>query len=150
MPTTAVGSRESLYHRFERIEQRIVECGIDADQFALIAGVASDESGDVLFGIRVEDLAEGEEVFLADAQGELAHGIAEQAREVSFQIAQRVDAESVDIEAGDHVLIGADQEALQIGVCCHHLLEDAEVADSVVAVAIGNALAAEELVLLQF
>ena len=63
----------------------------------------------------IEDLAEGEEVLLADAEGEFAKGVAEQLRKVALEVAERVDAEAVDVVACDDVLIGANQELLQIG-----------------------------------
>ena len=149
MPTTAVGCGESFYHRLESVKQRVVERGVDADQFALVTGVSSDEAGDILLGVGIEDFSEGEEILLADAQGKFAHGVPEQAGKVAFEIADRIDAEAVDVEAGDHVLIGANQEALQIGIVRLQLFQNAEIADRVVAIASRSALPPEELVLLK-
>ena len=81
-------------------------------------------------GAAVEHFAEGEEVLLADAQGELAHGVSEDLRQVSLEVAQGVDAKSVDVEAGDDVLVGADQELpADSGSAVHQLLQGVEIAD---------------------
>ena len=44
----------------------------NADQIALVAGVSSNERRDILLSIGIEDLSEGEEILLADAQGKSA------------------------------------------------------------------------------
>ena len=143
------GGGEALGDRRQLVEERVVERGVDADQIAGVVGVAADEPGDVLLGVPVEDFAVGEEVLLADGQGELADGIAEQSGQIALQVAQGVDAEPVDVEPGDDVLVGLDQQVLELGVIGAHLLERLEVADGVVAARLGCALPAKEGVVLQ-
>ena len=47
--------------------------------------------------------------FLPMRQSELAHGVAEQQSEVGLHVLQRVDAEAVDVEPRDQVLMRADE-----------------------------------------
>ncbi len=87
-------------------EQRKVERRVDAVAVAR-AAVAADELGDRR--LVVIDLAEGEEVRLAERQRELAHGVAEDLDRLGIDVFRRVDAEAVEVVAGDEVLVRHDQ-----------------------------------------
>src|SRR5215813_8391543 len=139
-----------LHHRFERVEKWIVERRIASHQLAPVVGVVADELGDVLLCLWIEDLAEGEEVFLADAEGKLAHGVAKEPWQITLQISQGVDAKPVYVVARDHVLVGPNQKALKIRVSREQLLERAEVPDRVVATRLRVSFPAKKLVLLDF
>ena len=133
-------STESLDGRRQDIEQRVIQCCVHAHQAVGVAAggrVSADESRDVRLHVAVQHLAKGEKVFLADAQGELAYGIAEELRQVALQIPERVNSETVDVIAGDDILIRPDQKPLQIGICSHHLLQGIKVAHRVRSVWIG-------------
>ena len=92
-----LGSREPFHDRLERDEERVIKRGIDADLIASIVGVAPDEARDVLLGPAVQDLAEGEEVLLADAQGELAGRVAKGLGQIALEVPERVDPENPSI-----------------------------------------------------
>src|SRR5262249_18235152 len=123
---------------------------IDAYQLASVIGVVADEPGYVLFCLWIEHLAEREEVFLADAEGKLTHGIAEEARQIALQIPQRVDAKPVHVVTGDHVLVGPNQKALKVSVCSEQLLQRTEIAHRIIASLLWVSLPAKEFVLLDF
>jgi hypothetical protein len=51
----------------------------------------------------------------------------------SLQVTQGVDAESIDVEPGDHILVRANQELLQLHNVRPELLQRGKIADRVVA-----------------
>jgi hypothetical protein len=142
------GRSKAFYHGLKIVEERVIESGIDPNEFADVTRVPADEPCDILLSVLIEDLTEREEVFLADTECKFADGVAKQARKIALQITKRVDAKTVDIKASDNVLISADEEALQIGISRHHLLQDAKIPNRIVAVRI--ALPSKKLVLMEF
>ena len=111
--------------------------------------VPADEAGDFLLSITHEHFAKGEEVLFANAEGIFANRIAEQQRQIVFEIAQRVDAITIDIEAGDYLLVAANQELLYVDQIGAELFKRGEISDGIV---VGSrlALAAKIIVLMEF
>ena len=95
--------------------------------------------------VRPEDLAEGEEVLLPDAQGVLPDGVGEGPGVAGREVLEGVDAEAVDVVPPDDVLIDPDQGGLEVGVSGQELLEGVEVALDMLPVGEGS-LPPEELV----
>ena len=104
--------------------------------------------GDLLFV--VVDLAIGEEILLADAQGELANGIAEAQREIPVEILQGVDSESIDVVRRDQILEAADQDVAELVIRGQELLERGEVADGLRAAWARRSLPPEERIAPKF
>jgi len=64
----------------------------------------------------------------ANSRLELPNRIAESA----FKISQRVDSEPVNVESGDYVLVGSDQELLKLNEVRPGLLQGCKIANRVV------------------
>ena len=119
------------------VEQWEVERGVHAHQEVRVGGETARVLCDLL--VIVGYFAECEEIGLADAQRIFTDGVAEDPGEVPLHVLQRVDSETVDVEPGDQVLVGADQQVsggeLEAGLRCGlsevggDLLERVEVAD---------------------
>src|SRR5260370_12215295 len=91
------GTGETLDDGWQSEVKRVVERGVDPDHVVGVAGRAPDELGDVLLRLSIEDLAEGEEILLADSLGEFPHRAAEEPGSAAMQVAQRVNAKPVDV-----------------------------------------------------
>src|SRR5262245_59250390 len=90
------------------IEERKAESGVQSDPVAPIAlPPPADELRNLL--LVVVDLAESEEVSLADLERELAHRVAEQKGKIRLDILQRIDAKTVHVPVRDGILVAADQ-----------------------------------------
>src|SRR6266516_3525921 len=133
-----VGRLESFGNLWQCKEQRVVKGGINADQVARISSVASNKAGDFL--LVIVHFPKGEKVFLADAQSELAYSVAKDTGALSVKVLQGVDPKAVNVELGNQILIGANQNFLHVGIACQHLFEGSKVADDLVAPCLGNAL----------
>ena len=99
--------RESLEHPRQGEEQREVQRRVDADEIVRVTGEPPGVLGDLL--LVVQDFPEGEEVLLANAERELTNGVAERQGELAFDVFERVDAEAVDVELRDDVLVRRDE-----------------------------------------
>src|SRR4029077_3336858 len=113
-------------HFREFKKQGEVQGRIDADRVLDRSCIAANELRDLLF--IVEDFPECEEVLFPDAESILAHRVAENAREIPLHILERVDTKAVDVEFGDRVLIGADQDLANSCSIRDEFLERIEVA----------------------
>jgi hypothetical protein len=143
-----LGRCKAFQDGLEIKKERKIQRGVDADQFASILCVATNESRDIGLGVLVKDLSKSEEVLLADTQSELTHRVAEEPWQIAEKIAQRIDAEAIAIEAGYYVLERTNEKALYVRIIGSELLEGTEVADHIVAN--RYTLSPEEIVLLQF
>jgi len=139
------------YHGLEDRKKRVIKSSVHPDCLLIshVEGAPPDKPGDVVLSGIIEHFTEGEEVAFADRFGEFAYRVAEQAGQVAFQVPQGIDAETVDVEAGDDVLVGGDQRVLDTGVVGAHLAERREIPDGVVAACLRVALPPEVLVVLQ-
>ena len=101
---------EPLNHTGQLKEQRVVQCGIDADRVSAGSRVPPNELSDRRFVI--VDLAEGEEVLLPGAESELPHCVTENPLKVRRNELEGIDPKPVNVEFGDDVLVTADQNVL--------------------------------------
>ena len=137
-----------LHHRHQVVVQRIIQCRIHAHHIALRRRIAADEARDIRLFAPIHHFAKREEILLPDAQRKLAHRVAKQQRQIPFQVAKRIDAKAVDIVPRNHVLIGADQEVLNIVLPRRQLLERYKIAHRIV-IRSRIPLASKILILLQ-
>src|SRR6266446_1969282 len=71
------GTGETLDDGWQGEVKRVVERGVDPDHVVGVARRTSNELGDVLLRLSIEDLAKSEEVLLADSLGKFPHRVAE-------------------------------------------------------------------------
>src|SRR5439155_23357496 len=101
--------RQTFRHSGQPEEQRKIQRGVDANGIVHRSGITTNKARDLLFIII--HLAKGEEILLADTEGEFPYGVPKEALKVRFDIFEGIDAEAIDVEFRDDVLIGADQDA---------------------------------------
>src|SRR5258708_12079494 len=71
------GTGETLDDGWQGEVKRVVECGVDPDHIVGVARRTSDELGDVLLRLSIEDLAKSEEVLLPTTLGKFPHPVSE-------------------------------------------------------------------------
>src|SRR5215471_685882 len=110
-----------------------IERRIDANRVGVWNhGVAADEISQI--GFADGDLSKGKEILFANGKCELANCRAEKVPEGIVWHFEGVDAKSVAVESGNHVLICANQGRLNSGVFAAHLLQRFEIAKGASAV----------------